>query len=173
MSYVVVRMVMPTANSDTAAIEQRAGKELAAIFFKEGCQRFTTVKFADGQIGGTSIYPDKAAAERAIKLANEWGQGAGLAIPRTLHGETVFSYRPNQEPTLANAFGAVRVYASSAAADDVKAALEQEAMPNLKAIAEDLPAPDKPLMITKSCRLDSGRRPSSCSSRIALIVQFC
>src|ERR1700733_12530959 len=134
MSYVVVRMVMPTANSDTAAIEQRAGKELAAIFFKEGCQRFTTVKFADGQIGGTSIYPDKAAAERAIKLANEWGQGAGLAIPRTLHGETVFSYRPNQEPTLANAFGAARVYASSAAADDVKAALEQEAMPNLKAL---------------------------------------
>jgi hypothetical protein len=136
MSYIVVRMYAPAGEVNSEQLSTRAGQELAPDLFKAGCQRYTTVKFADGHIGSTALYKDKAAAERGAQIGIEWAkstgamQGSGPA--RTLRGEHVFSHHPQANPSLANAFGVIRVYRSTASAHDVKEALEQEAKPILQ-----------------------------------------
>lgn len=136
MSYIVVRMYAPAGEVNSEQLSERAGQELAPELFKAGCQRYTTVKFADGHIGSTALYTDKAAAERGAQTGIEWAkstgvmQGAGPA--RTLRGEHVFSHHPQANAPLANTFGVIRVYRSTSSAEDVKDALEQEATPILQ-----------------------------------------
>jgi quinol monooxygenase YgiN len=136
MSYIVVRLYASVGEVNVEQLSQRAGRELAPQLFKAGCQRYTTVKFADGRIGSTALYKDEAAAERGAQIGGEWAistgavQGSGPA--RTLRGEHVFSHHPQLNPSLANTFGVIRVYRSTASAQDVKEALEQEATPILR-----------------------------------------
>jgi hypothetical protein len=136
MSYIVVRMYAPAGEVNVEQLSKRAGQELAPELFKAGCQRYTTVKFANGYIGSTALYADKAAAERAAPIGIEWAKSSGaMQSPgptRTLRGEHVFSRHPQANPSLANAFGVIRVYRSTASAQDVKEALEQEATPILQ-----------------------------------------
>lgn len=135
MSYVVVRMYAPMGHAKPEQLSKRAGQELAPELFKAGCQRYTTVRFANGQIGSTALYTDKAAAERGAQIGLQWAKGTGAlqgAGPaRTLRGEHVFSHHPQADPSLANTFGVIRVYRSTASAQEVKEALEQEATPIL------------------------------------------
>jgi hypothetical protein len=136
MSYIVVRMYAPAGEVNSEQLSKRAGQELAPELFKAGCQRFTTVKFADGHLGSTALYTDKAAAERGAQIGGEWAKSTGAmqgpGPARTLRGEHVFSHHPQANPSMANAFGVIRIYRSTASAQDVKEALEQEAMPILQ-----------------------------------------
>jgi hypothetical protein len=136
MSYIVVRMYTPAGEVNPEQLSQRAGQELAPELFKAGCQRYTTVKFANGYIGSTALYTDKAAAERSAQIGIEWAKSTGAmqgsGPTRTLRGEHVFSHHPQANPSLANTFGVIRLYRSTASAKDVKEALEQEATPILQ-----------------------------------------
>jgi hypothetical protein len=136
MSYIVVRMYAPAGEVNAEQLSKRAGQELTPELFKAGCQRFTTVKFADGHIGSSALYTDRTTAERGAQIGVEWAKSSGAvkgAEPaRSLRGEHVFSHHPQANPSLANTFGVIRVYRSTASAQDVKEALEQEATPILQ-----------------------------------------
>ena len=133
MSYVMVRMYSGKGAHSPNELSQIADKELAPQLIKAGCQRYTTVAFSDGTVGSTSLYNDKPAADRGSQIASEWARSTGAMegyqLSRTLRGEHVFGFHPKGSPSLDQSFGTMRIYRSSATVQDVKAALEQEALP--------------------------------------------
>lgn len=136
MSYVMVRMYSGKGAHSIDELSQIAEKELAPQLMKAGCQRYTTVAFSNGTVGSTSLYKDKAAADGASQIANQWagstGAMEGYKLTRTMRGEHVYGFHPPGNPSLDKTFGAMRIYKSTASAHDVKDALEQEALPILE-----------------------------------------
>jgi hypothetical protein len=136
MSYVMVRMYSGRGSQSVNELSQIARRQLAPQLIKVGCKRYTTVEFSNGTVGSTSLYTDKAAADHGAQISSEWARNAnameGLRLSRTLRGEHLFGFRPDGDPSLDGSFGVMRIYRSSASAQDVQEALEHEALPILQ-----------------------------------------
>lgn len=134
MAYVLVRIYSGSSERSPEEILRMVGQELRPQLTTPGCRRYTTFRLDDGRIGSTSLYDDKATADRGNEIAAKVVKDAsflrGYSLARTLRGEVIFAHEASE--LSGDLQGEIRIYQTSASADDLRAAFEQEALPILR-----------------------------------------
>ena len=136
MTYVLVRIYTGSSDRNVDDLLHLAGQELAPRVIKAGCKRYSTVKFADGRIGSSSFYEDRAAADRGDQTAAKWvsetSAMSGYKLAQTIKGEVVYAFQGDQSAQAKE--GEIRLYQTSASREDVEAAMREEAQPILQSV---------------------------------------
>lgn len=126
MPYAVSRLYTVAGAMSAEQLSSYAINELAPKLGK-GLQRYSVVALANGGVGSFSIYDNQAEASRAAQIAAEWVKSKpelqGFTLTDTIEGEVVFAAGGGEGAKHSLA----RIYKSDASAEDLQAALEQEA----------------------------------------------
>jgi len=140
MTYVACRLFSGSSSRSIKELSDIAKQELATQLAKAGgLIRYITLEAKDGRIGSYSAYEDQSAAERARKIATEWISSTDVMsdykLAESYEGELVASLSGKAE-LRAGAAGIIRIYATDASDEDLKAAVEEtraavEAIPGL------------------------------------------
>jgi hypothetical protein len=141
MAYIVARFYTGTAAADIDQMMTLCRNELIPQLEQlPGFQRYTIVQAKDGRVGSVAIFDNKEAAQESNTLAKRWvdNKPEFAKYPRdalTFQGEIGSSVtgpatvKPDQR-----AYGAIRLYNTSASFEDVQAAIQREGLPQLQAI---------------------------------------
>ena len=96
-----------------------------------GLRRYSTLQFPDGRVGSFSVYENREAANRGLRVASEWVNNTEAVrhyqLDETLRGEIVYSLIGQGDQRQRNAYGVARIYQTNVLIDEVKTAIEQEA----------------------------------------------
>jgi hypothetical protein len=137
LGYLVVRIYSGSGARKSEELVKIAIQELAPLLAKQdGFLRYATFTLNDGRFGSTSLYRDRASAERGLQVASEWvkstGAMQGYNLARTLRGEQIFSFDGKDAKLQPGAAGTIRVFKTTASAADLKQGFEREAPPMLE-----------------------------------------
>jgi len=136
MTYVLVRIYSGVGDRSVDDLLHVVGQELAPQVIKAGCKRYSTIKFADGRVGSSSFYEDRAAADRGSQIASKWvsetGALQGYKLAQTIKGEVVYAFQGDHSAQAKE--GEIRLYQTSASREDVEAAMREEGQPILQSV---------------------------------------
>lgn len=136
MTYVLVRIYSGSGDRSVDDLLHVVGQELAPQVIQAGCKRYSTIKFADGRIGSSSFYEDRAAADKGSQIAAKWvsetGAMKGYKLAQTINGEVVYAFQGEQNAQAKE--GEIRLYQTAASREDIEAAMREEAEPILRSV---------------------------------------
>jgi quinol monooxygenase YgiN len=155
MPYIVARLFTGSSDHSPEQIDRIARQELVPQLLQiPGLLRYATSRFNDGRIGSFSVYEDRGAAARGLRVASEWVSATeavrNYRLDETLQGEIVYTLVGRGNQLQRNAYGVARVYETIARAEDIARALQEEA-------AEILTEATPGLIRYSLVRLDEGR----------------
>jgi quinol monooxygenase YgiN len=155
MPYVVARLFSGSSDQNPEQLDRIARQELVPQLLQiPGLLRYSTLRFNDGRVGSFSVYKNREAAERGLRVASEWVSTAeavrNYRLDETLRGEEVYTLVGQGNQLQRNAYGIARIYETIARAEDIARALQEEA-------AEILSKSTPGLIRYSLVRLDDGR----------------
>jgi quinol monooxygenase YgiN len=155
MPYVVARLFSGSSDQNPEQLDRIARQELVPQLLQiPGLLRYSTLRFNDGRVGSFSVYKNREAAERGLRVASEWVSTAeavrNYRLDETLRGEEVYTLVGHGNQLQRNAYGIARIYETIARAEDIARALQEEA-------AEILSKSTPGLIRYSLVRLDDGR----------------
>ena len=164
MPYVVARLFSGSSDQSPEQLDRIARQELVPQLLQiPGLLRYSTLQFNDGRVGAFSVYENREAAERGLRVASEWVSSTeavrNYRLDETLRGEVVYTVVGQGNQLQRNAYGVARIYETIARAEDIARALQEEA-------AEIISASTPGLIRYSLVRLDDGRVERSAPSGI-------
>ena len=155
MPYVVARLFSGSSDQNPEQLDHIARQELVPQLLQvPGLLRYSTLQFNDGRVGSFSVYENREAAERGLRVASEWVSSAeavrNYRLDETLRGEGVYTLVGQGNQLQRNAYGVARIYETIARAEDIARALQEEAA---EILSESTPG----LIRYSLVRLDDGR----------------
>ena len=155
MPYVVARIFSGSSDQNPEQLNRMARQDLVPQLLQvPGLLRYSTLQFNDGRVGSFSVYENREAAERGLRVASEWVSSTeavrNYKLDETLRGEIVYTLVGRGNQLQRNAYGVARIYETIARAEDVARALQEEA-------AETLSEATPGLIRYSLVRLDDGR----------------
>ena len=155
MPYVVARIFSGSSDQNPGQLNRMARQDLVPQLLQvPGLLRYSTLQFNDGRVGSFSVYENREAAERGLRVASEWVSSTeavrNYKLDETLRGEVVYTLVGRGNQLQRNAYGITRIYETIARAEDVARALQEEA-------AETLSEATPGLIRYNLVRLDDGR----------------
>src|SRR4051812_27086869 len=136
MPYVVARLFSGSSDQRPEQLDDIARQELVPQLLQiSGLLRYSTLQFNDGRVGSFSVYENRQAAERGLRVASEWVSSTeavrNYKLDETLRGEIVYTLLGHGSQVQRNAYGVARIYETIARAEDVARALQEEAAETL------------------------------------------
>lgn len=135
MEYLVVRLYdAGDTGRKVDELCQMAVQELAPqLIQQDGVLRYTVFKIDDRRYGSTTLCRRHQDAEAGNKIAAEWVSRSpamqALRLVQRLQGERFYAYQGSSSVPSKGTFGTMRVWRSSASAEEVQRAFEQELEP--------------------------------------------
>jgi hypothetical protein len=155
MPYVMARLFSGPSDQSPEQLDRTARQQLVPQLLQiPGLLRYSTLQFNDGRVGSFSVYENREAAERGLRVASEWVSSTeavrNYRLDETLRGEVVYTLVGQGDQHQRNAYGVARVYETIARAEDIARALQEE--------ASEILSEATPRLIRYSLvRLDDGR----------------
>ena len=155
MPYVVARIFSGSSDHNPEQLNRMARQDLVPQLLQvPGLLRYSTLQFNDGRVGSFSVYENREAMERGLRIASEWVSSTeavrNYQLDETLRGEIVYTLVGRGNQLQRNAYGVARIYETIARAEDIARALQEEA-------AEVLSEATPGLIRYSLVRLDDGR----------------
>src|SRR3954454_6954701 len=155
MPYIMARLFSGSSGQSPEQLDHIAHQELVPQLLQiSGLRQYSTVQFTDGRVGSFSVYENREAAERGLRVASEWVSSTeavrNYKLDETLRGEIVYTLIGRGNQLERNAYGVPQIYETIARAEDVARALQEEA-------AETLSEATPGLIRYSLVRLDDGR----------------
>jgi hypothetical protein len=132
MAYAMARLFSGSSDQSPEQLDRIAHQELVPQLLQiPGLRRYSTLQFHDGRVGSFSVYENREAANRGLRVASEWVNNTEAVrhyqLDETLRGEIVYSLIGQGDQRQRNAYGIARIYQTNGSIDEVKTAIEQEA----------------------------------------------
>ena len=145
MPYVVARLFSGSSDQSPEQLDRIARQELVPQLLQiPGLLRYSTLQFNDGRVGAFSVYENREAAERGLRVASEWVSSTeavrNYRLDETLRGEVVYTVVGQGNQLQRNAYGVARIYETIARAEDIARALQEEAAEIISASTPGRPA---------------------------------
>ena len=139
MAYMVARLFSGSSDQTPEQLDRLAHQELVPQLLQiPGLIRYSTLRFHDGRVGSFSVYENREAANRGLRVASEWVSHSEAVrdyrLDETLRGEVVYTLVGQGDQLQRNAHGIARIYQTNASIDEVRIAIEQEASDALQHI---------------------------------------
>jgi hypothetical protein len=155
MPYVMARLFSGPSDQSPEQLDHIARQELVPQLLQiPGLLRYSTLQFNDGRVGSFSVYENREAAERGLRVASEWVSNTAAVsnyrLDETLRGEVTYTLVGQGNQLQRNLYGVARIYETIARAEDIARALQEEA-------AEILHESTPGLVRYSLVRLDDGR----------------
>jgi len=131
MAYAMTRIFSGSSDPSPEQLDLIARQELVPQLLQiVGLRRYSTLVFTDGRVGSFSVYDTREAANRGLRVANEWVSSTDAIrtyhLDETLRGEIAYTLIGRGAQNQRNASGVARLYQTNASIDEVKTAIEQE-----------------------------------------------
>jgi quinol monooxygenase YgiN len=132
MPYIMARLFSGSSDQSPEQLDRIACQELVPQLLQiPGLLRYSTVQFTDGRVGSLSVYENRDAAERGLRVASEWVSSTeavrNYKLDETLRGEIAYTLIGRGNQLQRNAYGVARIYETIARAEDIARALQEEA----------------------------------------------
>jgi quinol monooxygenase YgiN len=132
MPYIMARLFAGSSDQSPEQLDRIACQELVPQLLQiPGLLRYSTVQFTDGRVGSFSVYENREAAERGLRVASEWVSITeavrNYKLDETLRGEMVYTLVGRGNQMQRNAYVVARIYETIARAEDIARALQDEA----------------------------------------------
>ena len=122
MPYVVARIFSGSSHQNPGQLNRMARQDLVLQLLQvPGLLRYSTLPFNDGRVGSFSVYENREAVERGLRVASEWVSSTeavrNYELDETLRGEVVYTLVGRGNQLQRNAYGITRIYETIARAD--------------------------------------------------------
>jgi hypothetical protein len=132
MAYATARLFSGSSDQSPEQLDRIARQELVPQLLQiPGLRRYSTLQFHDGRTGSFSVYENREAANRRLRVAMEWVSSTAAVrdyqLDETFRGEIIYSLIGQGDQRQRNAYCVARIYQTKASTDELKTAIEQEA----------------------------------------------